>query len=168
MRLINDVLERVLTLIAGSLFAIFILTVLYQVFARSVLAISVSWTDEIAMSCFVWAVFLGAAVALRRRQHYVVDVFPSHFVVTQRALRLFGSIACLPVIYVLVVNGNVLVDMGWHRRSVALGTPMSYVFAAMPVAGVAMFLFSIEILLKDIKMLARGKDAASQSEAIDS
>ncbi|WP_447555610.1 TRAP transporter small permease [Vreelandella sp. EE22] len=168
MRLINDVLERVLTLVAGSLFAIFILTVLYQVLARSYLKISVSWTDEVAMACFVWSVFLGAAVALRRRQHYVVDLFPSRFAVTQRSLRLFGSISCLPVIYVLIVNGNVLVDMGWNRRSVALGTPMAYVFAAMPVAGCAMLLFSIEILVKDIKTLMRGNDVTSTPEAIDS
>ncbi|MCS2610707.1 TRAP transporter small permease [Halomonas dongshanensis] len=168
MRLLNDVLERLLTIIAGSLFAVFILTVLYQVVARSFLKISVSWTDEIAMACFIWAVFLGAAVAVRRRRHYVVDVFPSRFAVTQRALRLFGGIACLPVIYVLIVHGNVLVDMGWHRRSVALGTPMAYVFAAMPVAGVAMLLFSIEVIRDDIKSLLRGQRTASTNEASDS
>ncbi|MCB8887743.1 TRAP transporter small permease [Vreelandella malpeensis] len=166
MRLINDVLERLLAVIAGSLFAIFILTVLYQVVARSFLKISVSWTDEIAMACFIWAVFLGAAVALRRRRHYVVDVFPAHFRLTQRSLRLFGSLACLPVIYVLIVNGNVLVDMGWNRRSVALGTPMAYVFAAMPVAGIAMLAFSIEVIVDDIKAL-RDKRAPSPSEALD-
>ncbi|WP_249977959.1 TRAP transporter small permease [Vreelandella olivaria] len=157
MRKINDVLEWLLTFVAGLLFAAFILTVLYQVVARNYLKISVSWTDEVAMACFIWSVFIGAAVALRRRKHYVVDAFPSNFVMTQRVLRLFGSLACLPVIYVLIVHGNVLVDMGWNRRSVALGTPMAYVFAAIPVAGIAMLLFSIETIREDIARLRSGR-----------
>jgi TRAP-type C4-dicarboxylate transport system permease small subunit len=168
MRIINNVLEKVLAFIAGSLFAVFILTVLYQVVARNYLKISVSWTDEVAMACFIWSVFIGAAVALRKRKHYVVDAFPPRFVMIQRILRLFGSLACLPVIYVLVVHGNVLVDMGWNRRSVALGTPMAYIFAAMPVAGIAMLLFSIETIRDDIMMLRAGKCVANSGEAPES
>lgn len=168
MWIINNVLEKILTFIAGSLFAAFILTVLYQVVARNYLKISVSWTDEVAMACFIWSVFIGAAVALRKRKHYVVDVFPPRFVMIQRVLRLFGSLACLPVIYVLVVHGNVLVDMGWNRRSVALGTPMAYIFAAMPVAGIAMLLFSIETIRDDIMMLRAGKCVANSGEAPES
>ena len=165
MRKINDVIEKILMVLAGSLFAAFILTVLYQVVARNYLKISVSWTDEVAMACFIWAVFIGAAVALRKRKHYVIDIFPPQFVVTQRILRLFGSVACLPLIYVLVVHGNVLVDMGWNRRSVALGTPMAYVFAALPVAGVAMVLFSIETILDDIAVLCKGNKVKPTKEA---
>ncbi|RUR31730.1 TRAP transporter small permease [Vreelandella nanhaiensis] len=165
MRKINDVIEKILLVLAGSLFAAFILTVLYQVVARNYLKISVSWTDEVAMACFIWAVFIGAAVALRKRKHYVIDIFPPQFVVTQRILRLFGSVACLPLIYVLVVHGNVLVDMGWNRRSVALGTPMAYIFAALPVAGVAMVLFSIETILDDIAVLFKSNKVKPTKEA---
>lgn len=168
MRIINNVLEKILMFLAGLLFAAFILTVLYQVIARNYLKISVSWTDEVAMACFVWSVFIGAAVALRKRRHYVVDVFPSRFLIIQRVLRLFGSLACLPVIYVLIVHGNVLVDMGWNRRSVALGTPMAYIFAALPVAGIAMLLFSIETIREDIMMLLAGKRVANSGGAAES
>lgn len=168
MRIINNVLEKILMFLAGLLFAAFILTVLYQVVARNYLKISVSWTDEVAMACFIWSVFIGAAIALRKRRHYVVDVFPSRFLITQRVLRLFGSLACLPVVYVLIVHGNVLVDMGWNRRSVALGTPMAYIFAAMPVAGIAMLLFSIETIREDMMMLRAGKRVANSGGAAES
>ncbi|MBZ5486863.1 TRAP transporter small permease [Halomonas aquamarina] len=165
MRKINDLIEKVLLLLAGSLFAAFILTVLYQVVARNYLKISVSWTDEVAMACFIWSVFIGAAVALRNRKHYVIDIFPPQFVITQRVLRLFGSLACLPLIYVLIVHGNVLVEMGWRRRSVALGTPMAYLFAALPVAGIAMVLFSLETIYDDIKALFNRHPAKPTKEA---
>lgn len=168
MRRINDLIERLFMVVAGSLFAIFIVTILYQVVARNYLKISVAWSDEIAMACFIWSVFLGAAVALRRRQHYVIELLPKHFVTTNRALRLFGGLACLPLVYVLVVHGQVLTDMGWNRRSVSLGTPMAYVFMAMPISGVAMLLFSLEVLREDFRALRTGhrsSQAAAEEHA---
>lgn len=156
MRRINDLIERLFLIVAGSLFALFIVTILYQVVARNYLKISVSWTDEIAMACFIWSVFLGAAVALRQRQHYVIELLPKQFVTTNRTLRLFGGLACLPLIYVLVVHGQVLTNMGWNRRSVSLGTPMAYVFMVMPISGLAMLLFSLEVLREDLRVLRSG------------
>ncbi|MGO2131341.1 MAG: TRAP transporter small permease [Halomonas sp.] len=160
MRRINDLIERVFLKVAGTLFAIFIVTILYQVVARNYLKISVAWSDEVAMACFIWSVFLGAAVALRRRQHYVIEVLPKHFVITNRALRLLGGLACLPLIYVLVVHGQILTDMGWNRRSVSLGTPMAYVFMVIPISGVAMLLFSLEILHEDLRALCAGHQSS--------
>lgn len=167
MRRLNDLIETLFLLVSGTLFAVFITTILYQVLARSYLKISVAWSDEVAMACFIWSVFLGAAVALRRRSHYVIEMLPPRFAITNRALRLFGSLACLPLIYVLVVHGQILTDMGWGRRSVSLGTPMAYVFMAMPIAGVAMALFSLEVLYEDVRALI-GRPASPSTAAEES
>ena len=153
MRLINDWIERLFMFVASTLFALFIACIFFQVVARNYLRISVGWTDEVALMCFVWSVFLGAAVALRRRVHYVVDILPPGYVNATNALRLFGAIACLPVIYVLVVHGYTYADMGWRRSSVSLRLPLFYIFAAIPVSGVAMVLFSAEVILEDIRRL---------------
>lgn len=159
MRTLNTLIERVFMLVASTLFAVFIASIFFQVLARSVLAMSVSWTDEVALMCFVWAVFLGAAVALRRGAHYVVDILPERYVTASNVLRLFGSIACLPVIYVLVVHGQIYADMGWRRSSIALDVPLFYIFIAIPISGVAMLLFSLEVILDDIRRLRSGAGA---------
>ncbi|OLC39418.1 MAG: hypothetical protein AUH81_01705 [Candidatus Rokubacteria bacterium 13_1_40CM_4_69_5] len=39
------------------------------VFSRYVLVRTFTWYDEIARGCFVWVVFLGAAVGVRRGAH---------------------------------------------------------------------------------------------------
>jgi TRAP-type C4-dicarboxylate transport system permease small subunit len=109
--------------------------------------------------CFVWSVFLGAAVAVRRRAHYVIDILPASWVNATNALRLFGALACLPVIYVLLVHGYVFSGMGWRRASVSLQLPLAYIFAAIPISAVAMILFSIEVILDDIRQLRSGEPA---------
>lgn len=159
LRALNSVIEWVLLLVAGSLFAMFIGTIFYQVIARNWLSVSAGWTDEVALMCFVWSVFLGAAVALRRRVHYVVDILPDNWVNSTNALRLFGALACLPVVYVLIVNGLTFTDMGWRRASVSLQLPLAWVFMAIPVAGVAMALFSLEVIIDDIRRLRAGEPA---------
>lgn len=159
LRAVNSLIEMVFMLIAGSLFAIFIATIFYQVLARNWLAISVGWTDEIALMCFVWSVFLGAAVAVRRRVHYVVEIMPDAWVNSTNALRLFGALACIPVIYVLVFNGYILTGMGWRRVSVALRLPLAWIFMSIPISGVAMALFLIEVILDDIRRLRSGESA---------
>ena len=56
-----------------------VVDVFLGVFSRYVLHATFRWYDEVARLCFVWIIFLGAAVAVRRRLHFrmhlVVDRF---------------------------------------------------------------------------------------------
>ena len=166
MRRVNALIERVFMLVASTLFAGFIATIFYQVIARNWLMISVGWTDEVALMCFVWSVFLGAAVALRRRAHYVVDILPASWVDGTNALRIFGALACLPVIYVLLVHGYIYTGMGWRRSSVSLQIPLAYIFAAIPISAAAMAIFSIEVVLDEIKRFRSGEPPAPVLEDV--
>lgn len=164
MRRLNDLIERLFLFVGGWLFAIFVAVIFFQVMARNYLKISVVWTDEVALICFVWSVFLGAAVALRRRAHYVVEVLPSHFLRANQALKLFADVAVLAVIYVLIVAGSTYVGMGMRRFSVSTGLPLAYVFTAIPVSGVAMLCFTLELLLQDLKDWRRAPPAETPGE----
>ncbi|MCC5979982.1 MAG: TRAP transporter small permease [Salinarimonas sp.] len=156
MRKINDLIEWMFINTAALLFAVFIGAILWQVAARSLLSWSVRWTDEVALMCFVWSVFLGAAVALRRGAHYVVDILSPERVLGSNLLRLFGSLACLPIIWLLITHGQIYADMGWRRASMALEVPLFWIFVAIPVSGVAMAIFSIEVIWDDIRRLITG------------
>lgn len=161
---VNTWLERLFMTVATLLFAVFICSIIYQVFARSILAWSVRWTDEVAVMCFIWSIFLGAAVALRRGMHYVIDVVSPNWVNTTNALRLFGSLACIPLIYVLVIHGQTFANLGWRQTSIALEMPLFYIRVAMPIAGAAMVLFLVEVLVEDVQRLISGRPAPVQLE----
>lgn len=167
MKRLNDIVERLFLGVATVLFAAFIAVILFQVLARSALRISVVWSDEVALFCFVWSVFLGAAVALRRRVHYVVEILPERWATANGALRLFASVASVAFVYVLVTGGWTFTGMGWRRLSVATDMPLAWVFAAIPTSGAAMLLFSVEVILGDVQALRRGGGADRPHGAVE-
>ncbi|MBL1376330.1 hypothetical protein [Zobellella iuensis] len=75
-------------------------------------------------------------------------------------------LAYLPVNYVLVVHGHIFTGMGWRRSSIALGMPLAYVFAAMPISGLAMALFTIEVVYDDLRCLLTGRTVPHPQEDI--
>lgn len=143
----NAGLERFFYLVGGAFFLAFILCVLFQIVARNSSLGTFVWTDEVAMFCFVWTVFLGSAVGYRRGVHYVVEVLPASFTRTNTALTLLALFLCLPVIWVLTVNGWTYAEMSWRRFSFSLGFPMFYQNAAVAVSGAAMAIFSLELIV---------------------
>src|SRR5699024_12800504 len=46
--------------------------IVFQIVTRY-LGISVIWTEEVANYSFVWAVFMGAAIMVNRREHFSFD-----------------------------------------------------------------------------------------------
>jgi TRAP-type C4-dicarboxylate transport system permease small subunit len=53
-------------------FALMILALLLQVVARYVLQVSIPWTEEVSRYLLVLMTFVGAALALRDRQHIAI------------------------------------------------------------------------------------------------
>lgn len=133
------------------LFAVFILIVFLQVLSRNFFRISLFWTQEIALLSFIWSVFLGGAVAVRQRKHYVTEIFPSHLVRINLILDLFADLVIFILIYVFIVSGWNFSMMGFTRLSRVLLIPQAYFFFPFPVSGFFMLLFGIENLLEDLK-----------------
>lgn len=59
---------------AGFMFAITLTIVVVNVFTRYFIGYIIPWGEEVATSCFVYTVFVGAAWCLRTRQHAGVDL----------------------------------------------------------------------------------------------
>lgn len=147
----NNIIEAMLKITGGVLFAAFIVVILFQVFVRNFISMSFVWTDEIAMFCFIWSVFLGAAIGYRHGLHYVVEVFPEHYVRINLFLRLLAIALGFPLIWVMAVNGLEYAQLGWRRYSFSLGFPLFYQNIAVVISGAAMMLFTIEITFQGLR-----------------
>ena len=55
------------------LMAVLVIDLMLGVFSRYVLFSTFTWYDEIARACFVWVVFLGGAVGVKRGAHFVCE-----------------------------------------------------------------------------------------------
>ena len=127
-----------------GLMAALVVDVFLGVWSRYVLHATFQWYDEVARLCFVWMVFLGAAVAVRRGAH-----FRLHLLVDRLGPRLRRA-ADLVVALLVAVFGGVLVAGGiamypLARRQVtdSLELSMLWFYGALPIGGALMILFSL-------------------------
>lgn len=152
LRKINDGIEQICLTVGFLLLSGFILVVFAKVIVRNIFHIPMMWADEVAITCFIWTVFLGAAVAVRNKLHYTVDLAPE-----KRKLNLTFDIVAhlfiLSFLYVMIVHGYTFTMMGLSRLSTALTIPLAVTFAAIPFSGVCMLFFTIEQIGKDVKRL---------------
>jgi TRAP-type transport system small permease protein len=137
-----------------GLMLVLVADVFLGVWSRYVLQATFQWYDEVARLCFVWMVFLGAASAVRRGAH-----FRLHLLIDRLGPRLRRATDLL-VGLLVVVFGGVLVAGGlamWPvaRRQVtdSLELSMLWFYAALPVGGALMILFSLPQLWR----MARGR-----------
>lgn len=149
-RRINDRVERVSLTLAAVFLGTMTVVVFLEVIARYAFRYSFVWSEEAAIFCFEWITFLGAGVALRRNEHFMVDLLAGPLGPGSRLERLrkrIVQIAVLVFVLVLVVYGTEFAVLSLKRHSYALGIPIVHVTSAIPIAGIAMVLFALERLL---------------------
>lgn len=148
---LNSAVERTFLLLVGPVFLVYIGAIFVQVVARNYLAIPIVWLDEVSRMCFLWTIMLGAAIALRRRVHYDIVVIPERFRLATIATRLFAHAVTLAIIGVMIFYGWRFARMGMFSESQALEIPWGYIYVSMPLAGVAMLSFWIEVVIADLR-----------------
>ncbi|PID20277.1 TRAP transporter permease DctQ [Sporosarcina sp. P3] len=146
----NNLVEKILTFVSVLLLATFIIVVFVKVIARNYFDIPMVWADEFSLLCFMWTVFLGAAIALRHKKHFIVDLAPSKLKLNL-GFDILSHFIVLSLIYVMIVYGYNFTLSGLSRASNSLPFTLSYFFATIPVSGVAMLLFTIELIITDTK-----------------
>jgi TRAP-type transport system small permease protein len=137
-----------------GLMLVLVVDVFLGVFSRYVLQATFQWYDEVARLCFVWMVFLGAASAVRRgahfRLHLLIDRFGPRL---RRATDLVVGLLVVAFGGVLVAGGLAMWPVARRQVSDSLELSMVWFYAALPIGGALMILFSVPQLWR----LARGR-----------
>jgi TRAP-type C4-dicarboxylate transport system permease small subunit len=120
--------------LAGALLAIMVLAVFVQVLIRRFFMFSVDGIDELPRFLFVWIVMLGAASAMQRGEHTLLEYFRDKLSLRWNAccrlcVEAMGIFLFLTIIYVSFT----LLPQGYHMESPGLGVRYSYIYGAMPV-----------------------------------
>ena len=150
---INDFLSWILGACSLVLVVVFTCVVFLQVMARNYLLISVPWTDEVALIFFVWSVLLGAAVGLRKRSHFLVDLFPKSYVRVNSLMDFIAGLLVLVMVVVFLWCGVTFTRMGLRRNFSSIIVSQAWLFVSMPLSSVCMLLFSAENIVHDTQRL---------------
>jgi TRAP-type C4-dicarboxylate transport system permease small subunit len=129
------------------LVALMVLNVLWQVASRYLTKTPSSFTDELAGFLLIWVGMLGAAYATGQRMHLAIDLLPRRSSpARQRGFNLVVNLlVCLFALAVMVVGGArlVFITLTLNQVSSALGLPLGYVYAIVPVSGLLIAYYSI-------------------------
>src|SRR5262245_15818646 len=127
--------------LGGLILAIMSGAVVLQVILRFLGRTGIDGLDEVPRYLFVWLVMIGAAAAMYRGQHTVLDYFinllgprlRAAIVVLTNAVGIFLFVCLIKLSLVLVPNAQ-------FQTSAGLGLPLGYVYAAVPVGAALIIL----------------------------
>ncbi|MEO8715926.1 MAG: TRAP transporter small permease [Acetobacteraceae bacterium] len=108
------------------------------------------WLDaqEFSLGFFVWGVFMGGAVGVRRNDHFRLAASAEVFSGGVRAaIETFQQLVMIAVAFAMVWYGYVNFLHGFGSYLMPSLTPVAVLYAAIPVAGALILLFSIEKLV---------------------
>jgi TRAP-type transport system small permease protein len=159
--------QRLLALngvVAVLLFALLTLVVTLQVFTRFVLHVPFIWSEEIARFLFFWVVMLGAAMSVKNRRHFVIDVTMGRLGALGRTSRfLFDLVPDLCVLcfsVFLLWQGIGYARIGLLRTATNSQVNMGLVYIAIPIFALFSVLYAAANLLIDYHAFREGRSAA--------
>ena len=151
---IGDVVVQVVYWASGLSVFLFTMIMFAQVFGRNVLKTSMVWANDVIVIFYVWAAFFGSAVAVRHKEHYVVEIFPPKDKLINMLLDILGDIAGVLLFYVLIRYGFDFASRGMKRLSDSMGVPMGYFYYCIPISSIFAMFFTIGHIFEDVGKLA--------------
>jgi TRAP-type C4-dicarboxylate transport system permease small subunit len=142
-----DPLERGLMVLCALLLLGFTLVEIADVASRN---LHRPWlnANEFAAGFFVWGVFLGMGVAVRRDQHFRLTAIAATLRGRRRTLvETFNRLVILAVAVSMIVFGYRNYLTGYGSFLMPSLTPIAVLYAAIPVGGVLVALFTVEELV---------------------
>lgn len=157
---VNDIWEWIVTKLLIVMTIVMVLSVFIQVVSR-IVHYTVIWTSDVATFLFVWLAFLGAAVAVRDNDHFIVDVFPEKMKTVRfnLTLNLLALVTQMVIGFIMLRYGIEFVKSMSLRMSYSLGVQMSYIVTVVPISGGLIILGVVERLLR-IGEISREQEAA--------
>ncbi len=136
-------------LVCLGLMAVLVADVFLGVFSRYVMHATFQWYDEVARLSFVWMIFLGAAVAVRRGAHFRLSILVDRLrPAARRRVELVVTLIVIAFAAVLVAGGIAILPVARRQVTDALEISMVWFYGALPVGGALMILFALPHLWK--------------------
>jgi TRAP-type C4-dicarboxylate transport system permease small subunit len=106
------------------------------------------WLQEVTMTFFIYGVFAGTAAATRRNDHLYLALISESMSGRKRlAIEVFSRLVVLGVAGCMIWFGYLNFLDGFHSFRMPSMTPLASLFAAIPLCGVLVALFTIEQLV---------------------
>jgi TRAP-type C4-dicarboxylate transport system permease small subunit len=146
-----DRLETVLMMLCGLLLFGFCSTVILDIITREI-GRPWLWLQEVTSTFFIYAIFTGTAVATRRSDHLYLTAVADTLVGRARTLvEVATRLVVLGVALCFIYFGWLNFLRGFSSFRMPSMTPIASLYAAIPICGVLVALFTIEQLINGLR-----------------
>ena len=158
-----DALELALMMLCGLLLFAFSTTVMFDIVTRTI-GHPWLWLQEVTQTFFIYAIFVGAAVATRRNDHlYLTAVSEALHGTPRLVAEVTIRMVVLGVAFCLIYFGYLNFLRGFSSFRMPSLTPIASLYAAIPLSGVLIALFTVEQLVNGCR---KGFDHPEPPEAL--
>lgn len=147
-----DFLEKVQTFLGSASLTVFIVLTAYQIISR-ITGTNAAFTEEISNYAFIWSVFIGTSIMLRKNEHFRFTALSSKlkgklfFINELLVLILLLVFSCL-----IAVHGTKLTIKFWSWKMSSISSiSLGWAWLSLPICGFTSVLYSIENIINFIK-----------------
>lgn len=174
-----DRLNKLAEIFLGIAFALMTIFIFFQVLVRFVftnfgLNLSFPWTEELSRYLMIWAVFVGAAVAMRKDNMIQLEAFVNMLPASLGKIVKIISLIITAIFFgFLIVVSYEQVIHGFEQTSPVMGIPMGLAFSSILFGSVLMILNVIGLLVeshatnKDIRFMSTPEEEEFLDKHVD-
>ena len=158
MKKIVDMIQKTQIAIGGFFLMIFLVTVVFQMFSRYV-GIAATWTEEVSMYSFIWAVFMGGAAMVYENRHFAFttlsDGLKNEKVKSILAIVIYIIMLIFAVL--MVYHGFKVTKQFWNYTWTNIPSfKRGPTWICMPLCGVTSALYLVALVCEEIGKIAKG------------
>ncbi|MBD5083859.1 MAG: TRAP transporter small permease [Clostridiales bacterium] len=152
--------NKILYAIGSIFFILMLLIMVVQIVARST-KISISWTEEAGRLCFMYVVFIGAAIATNNSSHLAIDTILAKTSGVGRKIFEMGiELVCLAVQVVFLIGSFSMLKISVAKSYATLPVSMGWKYAAPFISFGLSAIFTVFRMFR----LLLGRDSAAGEE----
>jgi len=145
---------------AGGLFLlIFLLTVVYQMLSRYA-GVAATWTEDVSMYSFIWAVFMGAGAMVYEKRHFAFTSLNDMMknVKFKTLLSIVISIIMLIFSILMIYYGWKVTKQFWNYTWVNIPKfKRGPTWLCLPICGATSAFYLVTQIAADIKLFVKGE-----------
>ena len=146
-----DWLESLLMVLCGATLIGFCTSVVCDIVTRTIGAPWL-WLQEVTSTFFIYGVFIGTGVAIRRADHlYLTAISESMHGRLRQVVEIFNRCVVLFAAFCMIYFGFINFLQGFGSFRMPSMTPIASLYAAIPIAGALIFLFTIEQMVNGLR-----------------
>lgn len=158
MKKLIDGLQKLQIAVGGFFLMVFLITVVSQMALRY-LSIAATWTEDVAMYSFIWAVFMGAGAMVYEKRHFAFtslgDMLKDDKV--KSILSLFISLVMLIFAVLMVYYGYKVTKQFWNYTWVNIPQfKRGPTWLCLPICGLTSALYLLQQIADELGAIVKG------------